>query len=188
MLVMFTYILFDKIPVLMNFEAVSGQLEIFSFFCGRLPKSTWESIVYLSLTSFIAFKFQYSDLYIWIWISCFQHGHDIVLRFYFKKKRKRRLNYEQEKKINTDLTLRYKIFFGNPVTNLAELIYHTSGGNRFVRIPLCMCSTCREPHIKNTFLVLGCLAVCLKSLFCAYFISHKSDLSSTGTAYKVPFM
>lgn len=60
-----TYILFDKI--LMNFEAVSGQLEIFSsFFCGRLPKSTWESIVYLSLTSFIAFKFQYSDLYIWI--------------------------------------------------------------------------------------------------------------------------
>lgn len=156
-----TYILFDKI--LMNFEAVSGQLEIFSFFCGRLPKSTWESIVYLS--SFIAFKFQYSDLYIWIW-----HNFKI-LSFNFKKKRKRRLNYEQEKKINTDLTLRYKIFFGNPVTNLAELIYDTSGGNRFVRIPLCMCSTCREPHIKNAFLVLGCLAVCLKSLFwCLFYL------------------
>lgn len=153
------------------FEAVSGQLEIFSFFVADFQNLLGESIVYLSLTSFIAFKFQYSDLYIWIWISCFQHGHDIVLRFYFKKKRKRRLNYEQEEKINTDMTLRYKIFLGNPVTNLAELIYHTSGGNRFVRIPLCMCSTCREPHIKNAFLVLGCLAVCLKSLFwCLFYL------------------
>lgn len=80
------------------FEAVSGQLEIFSFFCGRLPKSTWESIVYLSLTSFIAFKFQYSDLYIWIWISCFQHGHDIVLRFYFKKKKKKKTKLWTRKK------------------------------------------------------------------------------------------
>lgn len=78
------------------FEAVSGQLEIFSFFCGRLPKSTWESIVYLS--SFIAFKFQYSDLYIWIWISCFQHGHDIVLRFYFKKKKKKKTKLWTRKK------------------------------------------------------------------------------------------
>lgn len=78
------------------FEAVSGQLEIFSFFCGRLPKSTWESIVYL--LSFIAFKFQYSDLYIWIWISCFQHGHDIVLRFYFKKKKKKKTKLWTRKK------------------------------------------------------------------------------------------
>lgn len=78
------------------FEAVSGQLEIFSFFCGRLPKSTWESIVYLSLTSFIALILR--SIYIWIWISCFQHGHDIVLRFYFKKEKKKKTKLWTRKK------------------------------------------------------------------------------------------
>lgn len=154
-----TYILFDKI--LMNFWSGFRTTWNLFFFCGRLPKSTWESIVYLSLTSFIAFKFQYSDLYIWIW-----HNFKILL----KKKKKKKTKLWTRKKINTE-TLKYKIFFGNPVTNLAELINDTSGGNRVVRIPLCMCSTCREPHIKNAFLVLGCLAVCLKSLFwCLFYL------------------